>query len=146
MRPSLPGEELGVQYPRIVFDQRSLPAHYYMFYEGLGMDASGSVRTTLRLAVARNPVAEWGWEKVGPVFPRNSVDSTSDGALLIMPRGPPHYLFYSSLNQNTGINMATTHNMINYTQVRTLRFLVLCVLLLTPSFPCMYRSHCTRHP
>ena len=116
LRPSLEGEELGVQYPRVIYDQSTQPPHYIMFYEGLGIDASGSVRTTLRMALARNPMVEWGWEKVGPVFPHNSVDSTSDGALLVNPHGAPHYLFYSSLNQNTGINVAKTHNMRDYVQ------------------------------
>ena len=92
-------ESCGVEDPRVVFVRQTKT--YYMTYTCF---ACGITGYNLCMATCSgNPADATCWQRHGRVFPLDGTkdrthpfgkNSTKSGSLLVMPHGPPHYLFY----------------------------------------------------
>jgi len=106
--PNSPETSYGTEDPRISFNPED--GNYYILYSAVANE-SGIPVSKLSLIVTPNPADKTTYQDIGPIFPQ--IKWSKSGALLIRP-GELSYLYWGDSSLVSGIQLATTTDLINY--------------------------------
>jgi len=110
--PNGPDNSFGTEDPRAIFREKDKT--YYVLYSAVATANDGTPVSRLSLATTKNPQDHSSYHFLGPIFPEEKWSKS--GALLIRDGFPgPHYLIWGDSSLHPGIQLATTYNLLNFT-------------------------------
>eukprot|EP01113_Clastostelium_recurvatum_P012915 TRINITY_DN1673_c0_g1_i2.p1 TRINITY_DN1673_c0_g1~~TRINITY_DN1673_c0_g1_i2.p1 ORF type:complete len:370 (+),score=95.27 TRINITY_DN1673_c0_g1_i2:44-1111(+) len=115
VQPESSTDAFGTEDPRVVYDHKD--GTYYLLYSAV---QSKPVISKLSLATTKTPFNASSWVRHGPVLP--DAGWSKSGSLLIRPSAP-HYLFWGDSNTVCGLSVATSNDLLNWTNIHNGTFL-----------------------
>eukprot|EP01089_Gocevia_fonbrunei_P000175 TRINITY_DN10178_c0_g1_i1.p1 TRINITY_DN10178_c0_g1~~TRINITY_DN10178_c0_g1_i1.p1 ORF type:complete len:358 (+),score=75.09 TRINITY_DN10178_c0_g1_i1:60-1133(+) len=112
-----PWENYGTEDPRIIY--RPSDKQYYMLYTAVETTKSshGNLIARLSLATTTDPFNADAWVRHGPLFKDTDGWQWSKSGAMVLRDGfsGPQYLIYGDSSLMPGVQLATSHNLLNWT-------------------------------